>query len=129
MTALMWTEIEANTGVIVACLPTLRAPIADVYHHFFPVVKRPSPSSSNNSYSMKTISTRRVAPAGCTCLGQGDMEQKRDGLAALLERGDAEKHRDSQERIIKTTDISVDFDFNRFQEREGHSRGGLDDVV
>ena len=101
MLALTWTEVEANTGVIVACLPSLRAPIMDIFNNLLPRLR----NSGSNSYGMKSIGSKHSSQPS-TGRNIWDIETARPAFIGY--DGDLER-RDSQERITKTTDITVDF--------------------
>ena len=93
--AWLWTVIELNTSIIVCCLPALRAPILGVYHKWRPVTKSPS-------YGLRRISSSKRksrAPSAWEIPYGPTTEIFADGV-----------RRESQERIVKTTDISIDFD-------------------
>lgn len=106
MTALLWTEVEANTGVIVACLPSLRAPIVAVYRRVFAIPK----TQASNSYGMKTIGSKRTTPIPSR-LDQWDVEKSKPRFGF---REEEVQSVDSQRKTVKMTDMAVDGESIRF---------------
>ncbi|KAI7359135.1 hypothetical protein KC354_g9464 [Hortaea werneckii] len=56
MIALIWTEVEANTSVIICCLPALRMPLLNLWHKVQPKTTRSGASITN-----ETSTTERSA--------------------------------------------------------------------
>ncbi|MCJ1471736.1 hypothetical protein MMC13_000376 [Lambiella insularis] len=121
MTALLWTEVEANTGVIVACLPSLRAPIVAVYRHLFSVPR----SQSKNSHVMKTIGSQRVTPMPSR-LDQWDYAKTKPRPVV---REEEVQSVESQKEIVKTTDITVDWESIRSMGLDPEFYGRADFMV
>ena len=93
--AWLWTVIELNTSIIVCCLPALRAPVLGMYYKWRPVTKSPS----------------------CGLRGMSSMQRKSRAPNAweLQYSPTTEMFEDrarwkSLDRIVKTTDISIDFE-------------------
>ncbi|KAL8735939.1 MAG: hypothetical protein Q9166_000501 [cf. Caloplaca sp. 2 TL-2023] len=55
MLSTLWSNVEANTGIICACLPTLKKPLGAFYKHFFPARS----SSENINSRSRTLSSLR----------------------------------------------------------------------
>ncbi|KAI7187531.1 hypothetical protein KC363_g5933 [Hortaea werneckii] len=60
MIALIWTEVEANTSVIICCLPALRMPLLDLWHRVQGKASR-SRASPTNGTSTTERSARGAA--------------------------------------------------------------------
>ncbi|KAI7277520.1 hypothetical protein KC343_g6179 [Hortaea werneckii] len=59
MIALIWTEVEANTSVIICCLPALRMPLLNLWHRIQGRTSRSRASTTNG-----TSTTERSARGG-----------------------------------------------------------------
>ena len=56
-TSAIWTSIEANTGIICACLPMLKQPLTKIWPRLFSNRSRSQSYSSSTSHRARTNST------------------------------------------------------------------------
>ena len=69
----IWTTIEANTGIICACLPMLKKPLSCLFPQAFP---RQSGNSSYPSSGFRTLSRHRSSPVGTYNNGWSHLDSK-----------------------------------------------------
>ncbi|MCJ1265316.1 hypothetical protein MMC22_005192 [Lobaria immixta] len=112
-TSTVWTTIEANTGIICACLPMLRGPLSHIFPRLF--LRGTQDSSSHHEGGIPRLS--KASPADFDSWGRfgggkiGKATQTRMTSIASPTGG----HRSSDEEIFgmdtitKTTDIRVEF--------------------
>ncbi|MCJ1305691.1 hypothetical protein MMC08_008507 [Hypocenomyce scalaris] len=135
-----WTTVEADTGIICACLPMLKTPLALMFPHIFL-----SPSSGDNSghsgshtrrthYARRTSSTEQIKTQPSAPDSWGRPESKEGTLFHMpsVQGGYPLSAFASEERAVgkshgqnipmgvisKTTDVSV-----RYEEHDSISRG------
>ena len=70
----IWTTIEANTGIICACLPMLKRPLACLFPKAFP---RQVGNSSYPSTNCRTFSRQRHSPITAYNNGWSHIESKK----------------------------------------------------
>ena len=99
--AFLWTIIELNTSIIVCCLPTLRAPIMGIYRKLVPVRK------SQSYHLQRVLSSRRRTRSLTT---QGIVIALAESSFAGSILPESRKRIVSQDGIMRTTDIQIDFD-------------------
>lgn len=69
----IWTTIEANTGIICACLPMLKKPLTCLFPRAFP---RQSGRSSYPSSGFRTLSRQRNSPVATYNNGWSHLDSK-----------------------------------------------------
>lgn len=99
--AFVWSHVEASVGLIAACLPPLRAPLARLLPKVFAGTTR-SRTLSNTAYKMKSASSQgtggRSNKAAGGGAGSGDHVVH---ITTQAMDGDFDE-RDSQEHILKS---------------------------
>ena len=115
----IWTTVEANTGIICACLPMLKKPLSCLFPHAFP---RQSGNSSYPSSGFRTLSRQRNSPVGTYNNGWSHLDSKtQPPLSKSLDNtvvgktsngsGDTEcgtkRHDRPLASITKTSDVDV----------------------
>ena len=73
LTSTIWTTIEANTGIICACLPMLKKPLSCLFPKAFP---RQSGNSSYPNSGFRTLSRQRNSPVGTYNNGWTHLDSK-----------------------------------------------------
>ena len=69
----IWTTIEANTGIICACLPMLKKPLSCLFPQAFP---RQPGNSSYSSSGFRTLSRQRNSPVATHNNGWTHLDSK-----------------------------------------------------
>ena len=69
----IWTTVEANTGIICACLPMLKKPLSCLFPKAFP---RQLGNSSYPSSGFRTLSRQRNSPVGTYNNGWSHLDSK-----------------------------------------------------
>ncbi len=69
----IWTTIEANTGIICACLPMLKRPLSCLFPKAFP---RKSGNASYPSSGFRTLSRQRNSPVATYNNGWSHLDSK-----------------------------------------------------
>ena len=110
----VWTTVEANTGIICACLPMLKSPLS----RFFPRLFLRGTQENTSQYEGGTRGPSKASPSDFDSWGRfggGKPRQTQSATIAYPTRG----HRSSDEEIFsmdaitKTTDIRIDFEEDR----------------
>ena len=68
----IWTTVEANTGIICACLPMLKKPLTVLFPKIFPRASIPSRYRGSNSNSRRTNSS---IPAASSSWGRKSIKK------------------------------------------------------
>ena len=117
----IWTTIEANTGIICACLPMLKRPLTCLFPKAFP---RQSGNSSYPSSGFRTLSRQRNSPVATYNNGWSHLDSKTqppfskssdntvvgktsDGSDDM--KYGMERHDIPLASITKTSDVGVDY--------------------
>jgi len=121
MISTMWTIIEANTGIICACLPMLKVPLTLIFPRIF---ARTSSNDVENTLSGPTV-TNSNRNTNATTTGNWAKSKQAPMHLSLMKGGRAQTTRESQERMVgteskevpmgminKRTDVDVRFDEN-----------------
>ncbi|KAL8768942.1 MAG: hypothetical protein Q9209_004997 [Squamulea sp. 1 TL-2023] len=103
MLSTLWSNVEANAGIICACLPTLKKPLSSFYRRWL------APRSNSSSERAGSSRTLRGREEGFRVIGMGGMGRRMEGEEVSMPRGE----------IQKRTDVRV----QRCDDKEG-IRGG-----
>ncbi|KAI4197259.1 MAG: hypothetical protein LQ350_006032 [Teloschistes chrysophthalmus] len=101
MLSTLWSNVEANTGILCACLPTLKKPLANLYRHRIP----PFLGGNNNT---RTNPAAGVDPFGNTTWMIRSAESSRT-MMPLGRPSRGEEHQQQQQGSTHSTDAGEEY--------------------